>query len=71
MVFFLNFPGKNIWVGSPFASPGYFPDAGIEPVSPALQVEFFTTEPPLKVPSNLPKFNENIFNVYNTLHLLL
>ena len=32
----------------PFPSPGYLPDPGIEPVSPALAGGFFTTEPPGK-----------------------
>ena len=30
----------------PFPSPGDLPDPGIEPASPALAGEFFTTEPP-------------------------
>ena len=32
----------------PFPSPGDLPDPGIEPSSPALAGEFFTTEPPGK-----------------------
>ena len=32
-----DFLGKNIGVGCHFPSPGYLPDPGIEPVSPALQ----------------------------------
>ena len=31
--------------GLPFPSPGDFFDPGIEPTSPALASEFFTTEP--------------------------
>ena len=30
----------------PFPSPGDLPDPGIEPGSPALQADSFTTEPP-------------------------
>ena len=29
----------------PFPTPGYLPDPGIEPESPALAGRFFTTEP--------------------------
>ena len=32
----------------PFPSPGALPDPGIEPGSPTLQADFFTTEPPGK-----------------------
>ena len=32
----------------PFPSPGYLPNPGIEPKSPALAGGFFTTEPPGK-----------------------
>ena len=34
--------------GVPFLPPGALPNPGIEPVSPANQVDFFTTEPPEK-----------------------
>ena len=32
--------------GVPFASPGYLPDPGIEPGSPALQADALPSEPP-------------------------
>ena len=32
--------------GLPFPPPGDLPNPGIEPMSPALVGEFFTTEPP-------------------------
>ena len=32
----------------PFPSPGNLPDRGITPVTPALEADFFTTEPPGK-----------------------
>ena len=38
------------WVAIPF--PGDLPDPRIEPTSPALAGEFFTTEPPGKPPPN-------------------
>ena len=44
---FLGFPRKEYWTGLPFASPGSL-NSGIKPVSPALAVGLFTTEPPGK-----------------------
>ena len=41
-----NFPGKSTeWVGH-FLFQGTFPTQGIEPRSPALQADTFTSEPP-------------------------
>ena len=34
--------------GFPFPAPGDHPDPGIQPLSPVLAGEFFTTEPPGK-----------------------
>ena len=42
----MGFPGQEYWSGLPFPSLGDFPDPRIEPASPALAGEFFTTEPP-------------------------
>ena len=42
----MDFSRQEYWSGLPFPSPGYLPDPGIEPVSPALAGEFFTTKPP-------------------------
>ena len=36
------------WSGQPFPSPGDFPNPGIEPSSPALQVDSLAAEPPGK-----------------------
>ena len=44
----VGFPRQEYWSGLPFPSPGYLPDPGIEPVSPALAGGFFITEPPVK-----------------------
>ena len=47
----MEFPRQEYWSGSPFPSPGYLPDAGIEPgspVSPALTGGFFTAVLPGK-----------------------
>ena len=41
-------PGKENRSGLPFNSPGDLTDPGIENVSPALQEDSFTTEPPEK-----------------------
>ena len=39
-------PGKNTGVGLPFPSPGDLVDSGIEPRSPAMQVDSLPFEPP-------------------------
>ena len=36
---------QEYWIGLPFPSPGDLPDPGIEPWSPALQVDSLPTEP--------------------------
>ena len=43
-----NCQGKNPAVGKPFPSPGYLPDCGIKPRTPALQADFLMSEPPRK-----------------------
>ena len=37
----MGFSRQECWSGLPFPSPGDLPDPGIEPGSPALQVDFF------------------------------
>ena len=47
----MGFCRQGYWSGLPFPPPGNLPKPGIEtesPVSPALQADFFTTEPPGK-----------------------
>ena len=44
----MGFPRPEYWSGLPFPSPGNLLDLRIESTSPALVVEFFTTEPPGK-----------------------
>ena len=46
----MGFSRQESWSGLPFLPPGYLPDPGIEPESPALVGGFFTT-----VPSGKPK----------------
>ena len=48
-----SFPPPNLelsrqeyWRQLPFPSPGYLPDPGIEPGSPALQADSLPSEPP-------------------------
>ena len=44
----MRFPRQGYWSGLPFPSPGDLPDnPGIEPGSPALQVEALPSEPPV------------------------
>ena len=42
----MGFSGQEYWSGLPFPSPGDLPDPGIEPRSPALQVDTLTSESP-------------------------
>ena len=44
----MGFSRQEYWSGLPFPSPGNLPDPGIEPRSPALQADAFTSEPPGK-----------------------
>ena len=42
----MGFPKQEYWSGLPFPSPGNLLNPGIEPGSPALQVDSLLTEPP-------------------------
>ena len=42
----MGFSRQEYWSGLPFPSPGELPDPGIEPMSPALQADPLTSEPP-------------------------
>ena len=56
----MGFSRKEYWRGLPFPSPGYLPNPGIEPASPAspaLAGGFFTTEP-------LEKLKEKVAMLY-------
>jgi len=44
------FPRQEYWSGLPFPPPGYLPNPGIKPVSPAFSDGSFATEPPGKSP---------------------
>ena len=41
----LGFFGQKYWSGLRFPSPGYLPDPGIKPGSPALQAYYLPNEP--------------------------
>ena len=43
-----RFPRQEYWSGLLFPSPGYLPNPGIEPGSPALEADALTSEPPGK-----------------------
>ena len=44
----IGFPRQEYWSELLFTSLGDLPDTGIEPMSPALADEFFSSEPPRK-----------------------
>ena len=44
----MGFSRQEYWNGLPFPSPGDLPDPGIEPMSPVLQADALTSEPPGK-----------------------
>ena len=45
----MEFSRQEYWRGLPFPSPGDFPNPGIKPGSPALQVDSLPSEPPEKL----------------------
>ena len=49
---FMGLSRQEYWNGLPCPPPGNLPDPGIEPKSPALQVDSLPSEPPGK-PNNL------------------
>ena len=42
----VEFSTQESWIGLPLPPPGDLPDPGIEPMSPALQADSLTAEPP-------------------------
>ena len=57
----MGFSRQEYWSGLPYLPPEDFPDPGIEPMSPALQVDSLLFEPPGKPPPGLytcAKMNE-------------
>ena len=48
----MGFSRQEYWSGLPFPSPGYLPDPGVEPRSPALQADALPSKPPGKIQDN-------------------
>ena len=46
----MDFSRQEYWSGLPFPSPGDLPDPGIEPGSPASQMNILQPEPPGMLP---------------------
>ena len=44
----MGFSRQDYWSGLPFPSPGDLPDPGIKPLSPVLQADSLSSEPPEK-----------------------
>ena len=63
-----NPPGSSVhgifrqeyWSGLPFPSPGDLPDPGIEPRSPALEVDSLLSEPPGNITFSVSNLRLNI-----------
>ena len=62
----LGFSRQEHWSGLPFPSPEVLPDPGVEPGSPALQVDSLLSEPPGKpyVTHILPQLKQ-FFKLHN------
>ena len=61
----MGFSRQEYWSGLPFPFPGYFPDPGIEPRSPALQADALPSEPPgRRTPAECPIIQLNSDTVY-------
>ena len=50
---FIGFSRQRYWNGLPFPPPGDLSGPGIEPGSPALQLDYLLTEPPGKSPKDI------------------
>ena len=48
----MQFSRQEYWSGLPFISPGYLPNPGMEPGSPALQADSLPSEPQGRVCSS-------------------
>ena len=67
----MGFSRQEYWSGLPFPSPGYLPNPGIEPWSPALQADSLPSEAPGKsllhitAPKNSLVFSKMIGHLYS------
>ena len=55
----MGFPRQEYWSGLPFPLLGSLSNPGIEPVSPAVEGRFFTTELPGKSTGPYTRFQQN------------
>ena len=53
----MGFSRQEYWSGLPFPSPGDLPNPGIEPGSPALEVDALPSEPPIPTPCSKNPLN--------------
>ena len=60
----MEFSSQEYWIGLPFLSPGDLSDPGVEPRSPALQMDFLPSESP-------GKHNRGLFFLIFSLVLIL
>ena len=70
----MGFSRQEYWSGLPFPSPGDLPNPGIEPGSPALQADSFTTEPlgkPLKWSESHSVVSDSLWSHGHTIHGIL
>ena len=51
----MGFSSQEYWIGLPFPPPGDLPDPGIKPMSPELQADSSSPEPPREVVVGEPK----------------
>ena len=66
----MGFPRQEYWSKLPFPSPRVLPYPGMEPTSPALAGEFFTTEPPGK-PRLRQSVNQELKESWNLINWIL
>ena len=55
----MGFSRQEYWSEVPFPSPGDLPNPGIKPMSPELQADALTSEPPGK-PSNVTESHQKV-----------
>ena len=67
----VGFPGSKYWSGLPFPSLGYLPDPGIEPRSPARQIDSLPMELPKKTSKKLQKMIKPLIIKYQQLKEML
>ena len=63
----MGFSRQEYWSGLPFPSPGDLPDPGIKPMSPALEADALTSEPPRKPNSDKWIYFFSLTNIYRIL----